>query len=63
MRWYELEGFILQPKGSVSNFVVFVFRGSQATRPDIFTGKHSKPCDRGSDANCPWETYGECTGL
>lgn len=59
---YELEGFIFQPKGPVSDFLVF-FRDSWATRLDIFTGKHSEPLDRGSDASCPRETYGECTGL
>lgn len=55
--------FIFQPKGPVSDFVVFIFRDTWATRLDIFTGKHSEPLDRGSDANCPRETYGECTSL
>lgn len=59
-RMHELEGFIFQSKGPVSDFVVFIFR---VTRPDIFTGKHSEPLHRGSDTNCPRETYGECTGL
>lgn len=56
----KLEGFIFQPKGPASDFVVFIFR---VTRLDIFAGKHSEPLHRGSDTNCPRETYGECTGL
>lgn len=60
LRMYELEGFIFQPKGPVSDFVVFIFR---VTRPDIFTGKQSEPLHRGSDTNHPREIYGECTGL
>lgn len=60
LRMCKLEGFIFQHKGPVSDFVVFIFR---VTRLDIFTGKHSEPLRRGSDTNCPRETYGECTGL
>lgn len=60
LRIYKLEGFIFQSKGPVSDFVMFIFR---VTRFDIFTDKHSEPLHRGSDTNCPWETYGECTGL
>lgn len=60
LRMCKLEGFIFQRKGPVSDFVVFIFR---VTRLDIFTGKHSEPLHRGSDTNCPRETYGECTGL